>query len=132
MHRTNNLLLLQAAKDLSRELRKSQTKAEKLFWENVRKKRLRGLKFYRQIPIFYEMDNSESFIVADFFCFEKKTIIEIDGKIHHYRKKKDNQRTQILNSLGIKVLRFYNEDVENDLDQVLTEILKKFKMINTK
>ena len=132
MLRTYNLILLQAAKDLSRELRKSQTKAEKLFWENVRKKRLRGLKFYRQIPIFYEMDNSESFIVADFFCFEKKTIIEIDGKIHHYRKKKDNQRTQILNSLGIKVLRFYNEDVENDLDQVLTEILKKFKMINTK
>ena len=132
MLRTYNLILLQAAKDLSRELRKSQTKAEKLFWENVRKKRLRGLKFYRQIPIFYEMDNSESFIAADFFCFEKKTIIEIDGKIHHYRKKKDNLRTQILNSLGIKVLRFYNEDIENDLDQVLTEILKKFKMINTK
>ena len=125
MLRTYNLILLQAAKDLSRELRKSQTKAEKLFWENVRKKRLRGLKFYRQIPIFYEMDNSESFIVADFFCFEKKTIIEIDGKIHHYRKKKDNQRTQILNSLGIKVLRFYNEDVENNLDQVLTDFTKK-------
>jgi very-short-patch-repair endonuclease len=66
MLRTYNLILLQAAKDLSKELRKSQTKAEKLFWENVRKKRLRGLKFYRQIPIFYEMDNSESFIVAAF------------------------------------------------------------------
>jgi very-short-patch-repair endonuclease len=124
MLRTYNLILLQAAKDLSRELRKSQTKAEKLFWENVRKKRLRGLKFYRQLPIFYEMDNSESFIVADFFCFEKKTIIEIDGKIHRYRKKKDNLRT-------IRVLRFYNEDVENDLDYVLTEILKKFEMIDT-
>ena len=66
MLRTYNLILLQAAKDLSRELRKSQTKAEKLFWEHVRKKRLRGLKFYRQIPIFYEMDNSESFIIAAF------------------------------------------------------------------
>ena len=69
MHRTNNIILLQAAKDLSRELRKSQ---------------------------------------------------------------KDNRRTQILNSLGIRVLRFHNEDVENELDQVLTEILKKFKMIDSK
>ena len=77
------------------------------------------------------MDNSESFIVADFFCFEKKTIIEIDGKIHRCRKKKDNLRTKILNSLGIRVLRFYNEDVENDLDYVLTEILKKFEMNDT-
>ena len=132
MHRTNNIILLQAAKNLSRELRKSQTGAEKLFWENVRKKRLRGLKFYRQYSIFYEIDNSESFIIADFYCFEKKTIIEIDGKIHRYRKKKDNLRTQILNSLGIRVLRFHNEDVENELDQVLTEILKKFEMIDSK
>jgi very-short-patch-repair endonuclease len=51
--------------------------------------------------------------------FEKKTFIEIDGKIHRYHRKKDNLRTQILNSLGIRVMRFYNEDVENDLDKVL-------------
>ncbi len=71
-------------------------------------------------------------MIADFYCFEKKTIIEIDGKIHRYRKKKDNLRTQILNSLDIRVLRFHNEDVENELDQVLTEILKKFEMIDSK
>ena len=132
MHRTNNLTLLKAAKDLSRELRKSQTNAEKIFWENVRKKRLRALKFYRQYPIFYEINNTESFIIADFYCFEKKTIIEIDGKIHRYRTKKDNLRTQTLNFLGIGVLRFHNEDVENDLDKVLTEILKNFEMIESK
>ncbi len=132
MHLTNNLTLLKAAKDLSRELRKSQTNAEKIFWENVRKKRLRELKFYRQYPIFYEINNTESFIIADFFCFEKKTIIEIDGKIHRYRTKKDNLRTQTLNFLGIGVLRFHNEDVENDLDKVLTEILKNFEMIESK
>ncbi len=129
MHRTNNLTLLKAAKDLSRKLRKSQTNAEKIFWENVRKKRLRELKFYRQYPIFYEINNTESFLIADFYCFEKKTIIEIDGKIHLYKKRKDNLRTQLLNFLGIRVLRFHNEDVENDLDKVLTEILNKFEMI---
>jgi len=125
MLRTDNLVLLGQAKEMSRKLRKLQTNAEKIFWENVRKKRLKDLKFYRQIPIFYEINCYETFLIADFFCFEKKTIIEIDGKIHFYRKEKDNQRTQILNSLGIRVLRFYNEDVENDLDRVLTEILKK-------
>jgi very-short-patch-repair endonuclease len=132
MHHTNNLILLKAAKDLSRELRKSQTNAEKIFWENVRKKRLRELKFYRQYPIFYEINNTESFLIADFYCFEKKTIIEIDGKIHRYRTKKDNLRTQLLNLLGIRVMRFHNEDVENDLDKVLTEILNKFEMIDSK
>jgi len=132
MHRTNNSVLHQLAKNLSRELRKSQTEAEKVFWENIRKKRLRGLKFYRQYPIFYEINNIESFIIADFYCFEKKTIIEIDGKIHWYKRKRDNLRTQILNSLGIRVIRFYNEDVENDLDEVLMEILKMFDMINSK
>jgi very-short-patch-repair endonuclease len=132
MHHTNNLILLKAAKDLSRELRKSQTNAEKIFWENVRKKRLRELKFYRQYPIFYEINNTESFLIADFYCFEKKTIIEIDGKIHRYRTKKDNLRTQLLNLLGIRVMRFHNEDVENDLDKMLTEILNKFEMIDSK
>jgi len=132
MYGTTNLNLYQAAKDLCRELRKSQTAAEKLFWENVRNRRLKGLKFYRQYPIFYDINNSESFIIADFFCLEKKTIIEIDGKIHHYRKNRDNQRTGILNSLGILVLRFYNQEVENELDNVLNEVLKRFDMIDFK
>ena len=132
MHRTDNSNLYLAAKDLSRKARKSQTESEKVFWENVRKKRLRGLKFYRQYPIFYELNNIESFIIADFYCFEKKTIIEIDGKIHRFRGRKDIRRTQILNSLGIRVMRFDNEDVENDLEKVLTEILKKFEMNDSK
>ncbi len=132
MNRTNNPILYQAAKDLSRELRKSQTKAEKLFWEAVRNRRFKGLKFYRQYPIFYEINNNESFIIADFFCFEKRTIIEIDGKIHQFRKKKDKQRTQILNILGIKVMRFMNEDIEIDLDAVLSEILRNFEMMNSR
>ena len=45
-----------------------------------------GLKFYRQCPIFYEIYNQESFFIADFLCFEKKTVIEIDGKIHAIRE----------------------------------------------
>ena len=45
-----------------------------------------GLKFYRQCPILYEINNQKSFFIADFLCFEKKTVIEIDGKIHAIRE----------------------------------------------
>ncbi len=69
------------------KLRKSQKEAELIFWANVRGRKFKGLKFYRQCPIFYETNNQESFFIADFFCFEKKTVIEIDGKIHDFRKK---------------------------------------------
>jgi very-short-patch-repair endonuclease len=130
MLRTDNLLLLSQAKDLSRKLRKSQTNSEKIFWENVRKKRLKGLKFYRQIPIFYEINGYESFFIADFFCFEKKTIIEIDGSIHRFRKINDIQRTKILNFLGIRVMRYFNEEVENEIERVLNEIIKIFEIID--
>jgi very-short-patch-repair endonuclease len=132
MYRIKNPRLYQAAKDICREMRKSQTRTEKLFWENVRNKRFKGLKFYRQYPIFYEINNRESFVIADFYCFEKKTIIEIDGKIHLYKKNKDRERTQLLSFLGIKIPRFTNEEVENDLETVLSEILNTFKMMDSK
>jgi very-short-patch-repair endonuclease len=130
MLRTDNLLLLSQSKDLSRKLRKSQTNAEKIFWENVRKKRLKGLKFYRQIPIFYEINGYETFFIADFFCFEKKTIIEIDGRIHRFRKINEIQRTEILKFLGIRVVRFFNKEVENEIERVLNEIITMFDMID--
>ena len=130
MFRTDNLILLGQAKEMARELRKSQTRAEKIFWENVRNKRLKGLKFYRQIPIFYEINNHDHFFIADFFCFERKIIIEIDGKIRKYTFQKDLERTKILNSMGIKVLRFYNEEVENDMEKVLSTVLSELRIIN--
>ncbi|MCI0698296.1 endonuclease domain-containing protein [candidate division KSB1 bacterium] len=70
----------------------------------------------------------ETFFIADFFCHERKLVVEIDGKIHDYRKDHDELRTFIINMMGIEVIRFRNEEIENNLGEVLarlTSLLKK-------
>ncbi len=122
MFKTHNLILDHAARELCRKLRKTQTEAEKIFWAHVRGGKFQGLKFYRQCPIFYEINNQESFFIADFFCFDKKTVIEIDGKIHDFRNKQDLDKSTILKNLGIKIIRIKNEDIEFDINQVLKKL----------
>lgn len=112
--------LVQIAKEVCRELRKNST--ERLLWEKVRNKRLLGRKFYRQYPIFHDMTGKETFFVADFYCFTDKLIIELDGEYHKYRLKKDAERTNILNHLGLDVLRFSNDEIVNNLEEVMSEI----------
>ena len=122
---SNNPRLRQIAKQRCRELRKSQTKAESIFWQTVRNRKFMGLKFYRQYPIFVDFDGRETFFVADFFCFEKSLVIEIDGKIHDYCKDHDEMRTEIINMKGIDVLRFRNEEIENNLESALKKLEKR-------
>ncbi len=98
--------LANIAKIVCRDLRKKQTNAEKIFWEAVRDRKFLNLKFLRQHPFFHDITGRESFFVADFFIFEKKLIIELDGTIHKYRLKQDEERTKILNYLGLNVVRF--------------------------
>ncbi len=125
MSLSNNKEIRIIAKTRCRELRKNQTNAEKIFWENVRNRKFMGLKINRQFPIFYDLQGTETFYIADFYCHEKKLIIEIDGKIHEKQHDQDAQRTFILNLLGFKVIRFKNDEVEHDI----TEVLNKIKSI---
>jgi len=118
------------AKVVCRDLRKNSTMAEKIFWEAVRNKRFNGKKFYRQYPLFYDITGRESFFVADFYCHEENLVIELDGKIHQYRLKEDTIRTEILNYLGVKVLRFNNDEVINNLNDVLTKVKINFSQNN--
>jgi len=110
-------------KSIVRELRKNQTKAEKMFWQAVRNRKLKGLKFYRQYPIIHHIDKCAHFYVADFCCFEKKLVIEIDGPIHKDRKDYDQAREYVINELGFTVLRFKNQEVEFGLNAVLEKIV---------
>ena len=119
--------LRQIAKELCRKLRKNQTKAEKIFWEVVRDRKFIGLKFYRQYAIFFDFSGQETFFVADFFCFERQSVVEIDGKIHDYREDHDEMRTFIINMKGIHVIRFKNEEIENNLNGVLVRLKKIFE-----
>ena len=119
-----NLRTVQIAKKLCRELRKRSTESEKLFWNAVRNKKLDGKKFYRQYPLFFERDGKTAFVVADFYCHERRLVIEIDGKRHDYQKDYDELRTDMIKTLGINVLRFKNEQIENNVQKVLMQLKK--------
>lgn len=86
-----------------------------------------GLKFYRQYPLFFDHFGKETFHIADYFCFEKKLVIEIDGKIHDYQKDRDQLRSFVINMLNINVIRFRNEEVEEDIKGVLQKLKKMIK-----
>ena len=115
-------------KEITRRLRNNATPEEVKLWRYLRKRQLEGRKFLRQHAIIYESDGNEHFFyVPDFFCYKENLAIELDGKIHLYRKDKDNRRDEILNDLGIKVLRIKNEEL-TDIDSVLSKIKKEFNM----
>ena len=127
MSLTHDPRLREIAKELCRKLRRNQTKAEAIFWDAVRNRRFMGLKFYRQYPIFFDISGQETFFIADFFCFERQSVVEIDGKIHDYRKDHDEIRTYIINMKGIAVIRFRNEEIENNINGVLVRLRKIFE-----
>ena len=93
------------------------TDAEKALWQHLRFRQLDSYKFRRQCPI-------GSYIV-DFVCFERKLIIELDGSQHAEKISYDSKRTQWLESEGFQVLRFWNNQVLNEIESVLSKILNQ-------
>ncbi|GAA5028366.1 hypothetical protein GCM10011506_14770 [Marivirga lumbricoides] len=107
---------------LARELRKATTEAENKLWKYLRGRKFNQLKFLRQHPIIYGGNTArEDFFIADFYCHEKKLVIELDGGIHKEQKQYDEGRDQVLNELGIYVLRMENSIMETP-DQALEKI----------
>ena len=104
---------LQQLMDRRRELRKRQTQAEKLLWNEIRNNKL-GVKFRRQYSI--------GGYILDFYCPSKRLIIELDGNIHEFRKDYDKQRDQYFKELNYLVLRFKNSEIETNLSVVLARI----------
>ncbi len=78
---------------------------------------MKGYQFMRQKPI--------GNYIVDFFCSKLKLVIEIDGKIHERQKDYDEMRTFIMNTIGIKVIRFQNEEVENNCESVISKLKKE-------
>lgn len=111
------------SKEISRSLRKKATEAENILWNILKSRQLANKKFLRQHPFFYDLNGTESFFIADFYCAEKGLIIELDGEYHKYRLTEDAQRTEILQQLGLRILRFTNEAVNDSLDYVVKSIL---------
>ena len=100
----------------ARCLRKNQTVTEMLLWRELRNRNLHGWKFRRQVPV-------GPFIV-DFYCAEKKLIVELDGWVHEDRmiRMRDSRRQRYLEENGYLVLRFTNDDVNNTMMRVLRDI----------
>ena len=100
----------------SRNLRKEMTLAEKLLWQQLRGRKLNGVKFRRQQVI-------EGFIV-DFFSHELKLVVEIDGEIHNNDEQKeiDKHRKEVFKARGLREIRFTNIDVLDHLDMVLVQL----------
>ncbi len=105
---------------LARALRRNQTDAERRLWARLRNRQLNGWKFRRQVPI-------DRFI-ADFFCNDAKLIVELDGGQHSTQAAKDQQRSIILESLGFKVVRYWNHSIMTDLENVLEDILAHLEL----
>lgn len=100
----------------AQSLRNNETKAEKILWEKLRSNQLKGHKFRRQHPI--------SLFIADFYCHQLKLIIEVDGEYHNAPEqiKIDDERTQVLQDNGMKIIRFTNCEIENNIGKVITQI----------
>ncbi len=98
-------------------LRKSQTAAENRIWSRVRRKQLLGYKFFRQFSI--------GNYIVDFYCPKKRLVIELDGSQHldPVIQQYDIKRNKYLNDLGLKILRFWDNDVLARTDSVLEEII---------
>lgn len=128
MSLNNKTKLEEIAKVICRDLRKNSTKAERKFWEAVRNRKFYGEKFYRQYPFFHDITGKETFFITDFFCFEAKLIIELDGRYHQYRLQEDEERTRILNHLGLKFIRFSNEEILNNLEEVLLKLKQQLSI----
>ncbi len=98
-------------------LRKNMTEAEKIVWERLCNKQL-GVRIRRQHPIYK--------YIADYYCHELKLVIEIDGGIHLLKENReyDINRDITLNEFGIQIIRFTNDLVINDVDQIIEEIKK--------
>ena len=103
----------------SHRLRSEQTPAEYKLWNRLRRKDLAGYKFKRQVII--------GQYIVDFSCFEKKLIIEVDGGHHSEQEEYDKVRTEFLEAEGYRVMRFWNNDVMNNMDSVLDDIEEALK-----
>lgn len=98
----------------AKTLRSHQTDAEQRLWYHLRAHRFQGLKFKRQKPI--------GRYIVDFICLERKLIIEIDGGQHSEQMEYDQHRDMWLREQGYTVLRFWNNEVMQQLEGVLEQI----------
>ena len=106
-------------KEARKELRKNQTPQEIILWSRLRDNQT-SQKWKRQVSI--------GPYIADFYCSKKLLVIEIDGSQHLDNKKYDKDREEYFLNLGIKTIRFWNSEINTNIDSVLKIILEKLEL----
>lgn len=104
----------------SRELRREMTPAEKILWQELRANKL-GVHFRRQQII-------QGFIV-DFYCHRAGLVIEVDGDVHDLQKEEDERREKVLSEMGLRIVRFGNDEVGRELSAVVGKIRESISML---
>ncbi len=109
-------------KEPSRELRANMTLAEKCLWERINRRQIKGYRFCRQKPL-------GGFIV-DFYCQKGKLVIEVDGGIHLKKETRQNDKNKdkYFKSLNLNVLRFTNQEIFTDIEDVIKKITNKIPL----
>lgn len=108
-----------ADKTLARALRRRSTEAERLLWQRLRNRQTGGLKFRRQEPL--------GPYVVDFFCLERRLIVELDGGQHAREERLEAERTAWLKARAYRVIRFWNHEVIDNIEGVLETIVRTAK-----
>src|SRR5712664_4828444 len=108
---------LDGARARARTLRRNMTEAERRVWQILRSHQMKGYKFRRQVPI--------GRYIADFVCHEVRLIVEIDGGQHEPSSPQEAERSGFLQSEGYRILRFWNNEVLENLDGVHQTITKE-------
>ena len=105
---------------LQRRLRNAPTDAERLLWQRLRARQMDGCKFRRQHPF--------GDFILDFACLDRKLVIELDGSQHAERVEADAARTAFLEQAGFRVLRFWNNQVFEEMEGVLEVIWQALRV----
>jgi very-short-patch-repair endonuclease len=111
-------IVTKAKLERAKELRREMTPAEKLLWQEVRANKL-GVRFRRQQVI-------QGFIV-DFYCHQVGLVIEVDGDVHDLQKEEDERREKVLSEIGLRVVRFKNDEVVRNVSAVVGKIKEVIK-----
>lgn len=105
-------------KEIRKDLRKKQTKEELILWGKLRNNQT-GYKWKRQVSI--------GPYITDFYCSKKLLVIELDGAQHLENKEYDKEREEYFSNLGITTVRFWNNEVNTNIDGILKIIMDKLE-----
>lgn len=107
--------------DTAKLLRKNMTSREKILWDKLSGKQICGLRFRRQHPI--------EFYIADFYCHKARLVVELDGEVHKQQSEYDDGRSAEIEKYRIQVIRFDNNQVEEDLEKVFRGVFPLYPLL---